>query len=69
MQNDIRAKIVQVIEVEHLRTGEDGQGLPTRWVKTFWDMKGTFLAEHDPLLEEARRKHVGAATTTETFRR
>ena len=71
MQNDIRAKLIQVIEVEHLRGGEETSGLPSRWVKTYWDLKGNFLSEHDPLIEELNRKgHVahGHATSTDVFR-
>jgi hypothetical protein len=78
MQNDIRAKLIQVIEVEHLRTGEDASGIPSHWVKTYWDLKGNFLAENDPLVEELNRKGVHAhavnaaahahATSTDVFR-
>ncbi|GEM_PF-2220381 len=75
MQNDIRAKLIQVIEVEHLRTGEETSGVPSRWVKTYWDLKGNFLSENDPLVEELNRKgsahgHVahGHATSTDVFR-
>ncbi len=70
MQNDIRAKLIQVIEVDHLRIGEDSLGLPSRWVKTYWDLKGNFLSEHDPLLTELQRKGSLAhesVTTTEAF--
>lgn len=79
MQNDIRAKMIQVIEVEHLRGGEETSGLPSRWVKTYWDLKGNFLSENDPLIEELNRKGVSAhvmahhaahdhATSTDVFR-
>jgi hypothetical protein len=67
MQNDIRAKLIQVIEVEHLRGGDETGGIPARWVKTYWDLKGNFLSENDPLVEELSRK--GAATATDVFRR
>jgi hypothetical protein len=70
MQNDIRAKLIQVIEVEHLRSGEEASGLPSRWVKTYWDLKGNFLSEHDPLIEELSRKGRAAhATSTDVFSR
>jgi hypothetical protein len=75
MQNDIRAKIIQVIEVEHLRTGEETSGIPSRWVKTYWDLKGNFLSENDPLIEELNRKGLahhgqqGGETSTDVFRR
>jgi hypothetical protein len=74
MQNDIRAKLIQVIEVEHLRTGEETSGIPSRWVKTYWDLKGNFLSENDPLVEELNRKgsvhghSVHGATSTDVFR-
>lgn len=79
MQNDIRAKLIQVIEVEHVRGGEEASGIPTRWVKTYWDLKGNFLSENDPLIEELNRKGVtahgaanhsshGHATSTDVFR-
>jgi hypothetical protein len=69
MQNDIRAKLIQVIEVDHLRNGDEHNGLPARWVKTYWDLKGNFLSENDPLLTEAQRKHaVTSATSTDVFR-
>jgi hypothetical protein len=72
MQNDIRAKLIQVIEVEHLRTGEETSGIPSRWVRTYWDLKGNFLSENDPLVEELNRKGVhaahGHATSTDVFR-
>ncbi|MDB5048336.1 MAG: hypothetical protein JWO30_1407 [Fibrobacteres bacterium] len=67
MQNDIRAKLIQVIEVEHLRSGEETAGLPSRWVKTYWDLKGNFLSEHDPLIDELNRK--GSAATTDVYNR
>ena len=83
MQNDIRAKMIQVIEVEHVRGGEEALGIPSRWVKTYWDLKGNFLSENDPLIEELNRKGVahgaltngaahhsshGHATSTDVFR-
>jgi hypothetical protein len=73
MQNDIRAKLIQVIEVEHLRTGEEASGIPSRWVRTYWDLKGNFLSENDPLVEELNRKAAvhaahGHATSTDVFR-
>ncbi|HKP96488.1 MAG TPA: hypothetical protein VJ385_12090 [Fibrobacteria bacterium] len=71
MQNDIRAKLIQVIEVEHLRSGDEASGLPSRWVKTYWDLKGNFLSEHDPLIEELNRKGHAAhshATSKDVFR-
>jgi hypothetical protein len=77
MQNDIRAKLIQVIEVEHLRGGEETSGIPSRWVKTYWDLKGNFLSENDPLIEELNRKgipaheaarHAAHATSTDVFR-
>ena len=73
MQNDIRAKLIQVIEVEHLRTGEETTGIPSRWVRTYWDLKGNFLSENDPLVEELNRKAVhqaahSHATSTDVFR-
>ena len=67
MQNDIRAKLIQVIEVEHLRGGDETGGLPSRWVKTYWDLKGNFLSENDPLVEELSRK--GSPTGTDFMRR
>lgn len=60
MQNDIRAKLIQVIEVEHVRGGEEASGIPSRWVKTYWDLKGNFLSENDPFIEELNRKGVSA---------
>lgn len=66
MQNDIRAKLIQVIEVEHLRGGDEATGMPSRWVKTYWDLKGNFLSEHDPLIEELNRK---GTATTDVYRR
>ena len=66
MHNDIRAKLIQVIEVEHLRHGEQASGLPDRWVKTYWDLKGNLLSESDPLLEDMSRK--SATQTTDIFR-
>jgi hypothetical protein len=67
MQNDIRAKLIQVIEVEHLRSGDDTGGLPPRWVKTYWDLKGNFLSESDPLIDELNRK--SSPTGTDFLRR
>jgi hypothetical protein len=50
MHNDVKAKLVQVIEVEHIRGGGvDNE--PMRPVKTYWDMKGNRLAEYDPLFD------------------
>lgn len=66
MQSDIRAKLIQVIEVDHLRNGDESLGLPARWVKTYWDLKGNFLSEHDPVLAEFQRKD--SMSTTEVFR-
>lgn len=69
-QNDVRARLVQVIEVEHYRREDEASGLPARWVKTYWDMKGNLLAESDAQLAEIHRKNSGqSSTTTETFRR
>jgi hypothetical protein len=84
MQNDIRAKLIQVIEVEHVRGGEESSGIPSRWVKTYWDLKGNFLSENDPFIEELNRKGLtahgiapngaahhsdhGNATSTDVFR-
>jgi hypothetical protein len=56
MQNDVRAKLIQVIEVEHMRSPDEASGLPARWVRTYWDLKGNLLSENDPLLEELTRK-------------
>ncbi|HLP43325.1 MAG TPA: hypothetical protein VK465_17605 [Fibrobacteria bacterium] len=70
--NDVRAKLIQVIEVEHLRGGDEATGLPMRWVKTYWDLKGNLLSEADPLLAEMHRKNSAPhanATTTDIFRR
>lgn len=70
--NDIRAKLIQVIEVEHLRNADEAAGLPSRWVKTYWDLKGNLLSESDPMLAEIHLKnsHATAATaTTDSFRR
>ncbi len=50
MRNDVKAKMVQVIEVEHLRGGT-AENEPMRPVKSYWDLKGNFLAEHDPLFD------------------
>jgi hypothetical protein len=50
MRNDVKAKMVQVIEVEHIRGGS-AENEPMRPVKTYWDLKGTFLAEYDPLFD------------------
>ena len=49
MRNDIKAKLIQVIEVEHIRGGGAGNE-PLRPVKTYWDLKGNLLGEQDPLL-------------------
>ncbi|MEO7424360.1 MAG: hypothetical protein ABI036_04185 [Fibrobacteria bacterium] len=50
MRNDVKAKVIQVIEVEHIRGGS-ADNEPLRPVKTYWDLKGAFLAEFDPMLE------------------
>jgi hypothetical protein len=50
MRNDVKAKVVQVIEVEHIRGG-NADNEPLRPVKTYWDLKGNFLAEYDPMLD------------------
>ena len=71
MQSDIRAKLIQVIEVDHLRSGEESLGLPSRWVKTYWDLKGNFLSENDPVMTEISRKGSltpDSVTSTEIFR-
>jgi hypothetical protein len=69
-KNDVRAKLIQVIEVEHFRKEDDASGLPARWVKTYWDLKGNLLSESDPQLAEIHRKNTQhATTTTESFRR
>lgn len=47
MRNDVKAKIVQIIEVEHVRGGSENE--PLRAVRTYWDFKGNLLAEYDPL--------------------
>jgi hypothetical protein len=67
--NDVRAKLIQVIEVEHLRQEDEATGLPSRWVKSYWDMKGNFLSESDPQLAEIHRKNTHPATATESYRR
>ena len=67
--NDIRAKLIQVIEVDHLRQEDEATGLPSRWVKTYWDLKGNFLCESDPQLAEIHRKNTHPTATTESFRR
>jgi hypothetical protein len=67
MQNDVRAKVIQVIEVEHYRNGDAAGGTPARWVKTYWDLKGNLLGENDPYLQEAH--HAGAPTGTDYMRR
>lgn len=67
--NDVRAKLIQVIEVEHLRKADEASGLPSRWVKSYWDLKGNLLSESDPMLAEIHRKNTHQSTTTETFRR
>jgi hypothetical protein len=61
LRNDVKAKIVQVIEVEHVRGGVDHE--PLRAVRTYWDFKGNLLAEYDPLsdmmaAEYARKSEV-----------
>ena len=50
MRNDVKAKVIQVIEVEHIRGGS-AENEPLRPVKTYWDLKGTFLAEYDPMMD------------------
>jgi hypothetical protein len=50
MRNDVKAKLIQVIEVEHIRGG-GADNEPLRPVKTYWDFKGNLLAEHDPLFD------------------
>ena len=50
MRNDVKAKLIQVIEVEHIRGGGN-EHEPLRPVKTYWDLKGNLLAEQDPLTE------------------
>jgi hypothetical protein len=50
MRNDVKAKVVQVIEVEHIRGGT-AENEPLRPVKTYWDLKGNFLAEYDPMMD------------------
>lgn len=67
--SDVKAKLIQVIEVEHLRKEEDATGLPPRWVKSYWDLKGNLLCESDPMLSESLRRNSHQATSTETFRR
>lgn len=67
-KSDVRAKLIQVIEVEHFRKEDEASGLPARWVKTYWDLKGNLLSESDPQLAEIHRKNTHQ-TTTETFRR
>jgi len=52
MRNDVKAKMIQVIEVEHIRGGGN-ENEPLRPVKTYWDLKGNLLAEQDPLTELA----------------
>jgi hypothetical protein len=47
MGNDVKARMIQVIEVEHIRGGGT-ENEPLRAVKTYWDMKGNLLAEQDP---------------------
>jgi hypothetical protein len=48
MRNDVKAKVIQVIEVEHIRGGSS-ESEPLRPVKTYWDLKGNLLAEYDPM--------------------
>jgi hypothetical protein len=50
MRNDVKAKVIQVIEVEHIRGGTS-ESEPLRPVKTYWDLKGNLLAEYDPMSE------------------
>ena len=50
MRNDVKAKVIQVIEVEHIRGGSS-ESEPLRPVKTYWDLKGNLLAEYDPMSE------------------
>ena len=50
MRNDVKAKVIQVIEVEHIRGGSADHE-PLRPVKTYWDLKGNLLAEYDPMSE------------------
>lgn len=50
MRNDVKAKVIQVIEVEHIRGGS-AESEPLRPVKTYWDLKGNLLAEYDPMLD------------------
>jgi hypothetical protein len=50
MRNDVKAKVIQVIEVEHIRGG-NADNEPLRPVKTYWDLKGNLLAEYDPMSE------------------
>jgi hypothetical protein len=61
MSHDVKARFVQVIEVEHIRGGADGE--PLRPVKTYWDTKGNMLAEYDPLKEG----HLSEATASRKF--
>ncbi len=66
MRNDVRARLIQVIEVEHLRQGEREKNIPSRWVKTYWDLKGNLLSESDPYLQQSLQN---ATHTTEVFGR
>jgi hypothetical protein len=50
MRNDVKAKVIQVIEVEHIRGG-NADNEPLRPVKTYWDLKGNLLAEYDPMFD------------------
>lgn len=50
MRSDVKARLVQVIEVEHIRGG-GVEGEPLRPVRTYWDLKGNLLAEYDPLAD------------------
>ena len=50
MRNDVKAKLIQVIEVEHIRGGSS-ESEPLRPVKTYWDLKGNLLAEYDPMFD------------------
>ena len=56
MRNDVKAKLIQVIEVEHIRGGSS-ESEPLRPVKTYWDLKGNLLAEYDPMLDVQAEKY------------
>lgn|GEM_PF-2020087 len=49
-KTQVTARMVQVIEVEHTRGGTGGD--PLRFVRTYWDMQGNWVAENDPLAEK-----------------